>query len=499
MDKSIFKNSRLNSISRRMGKSVFYDDWLELAKHHDELSGREQWKAEDDSGLYDNTEIRIRYNNLSKLLENHNYSDLLYALNEGIHGNMGGMGRPILYDQAKNGTKQLIDDYVEVIVQSLNMIANTSDQQIPFAEKLDFFRRASHCYGRSALMLSGGAGLIYFHHGVVQTLIDHNCLPNVISGASAGSIMSAQLGTMTDEELKAGYFSKFRYDLPKEGNPLLVLSGMDENYTPELIKEMLIDSFSNDMTFQEAFEHTGRYINISIAPAEKHQTSRLMNAITSPNVYIRSAVDASASVPGVVSPVRLYAKGADGKPKPYLPSRKWYDGSFAEDLPAKRLSRLFGVNHYIVSLINPLASPFVSDPKLQRTKSLSRVLPNLVVSGIKELMLKTEYTLSRYGSSVASPAILLAHAVLDQQYTGDINIILRKKDFYWRNALFDYAKESEIEDLIIAGARTTWPKLSMIKNATVISKTLDAILEQMDQDELAQLSITHKRHLTTVM
>lgn len=499
MESSIVKNARLKSIARRMEKSTEFDDWLSLAIKHDELSGREHWKTQERCSLYDSAEIRIRYNNLTRLLEEGDNAGLLYALNEGIHGNMGGMGRPILYDQAKVGTKQLINDYVDIIVKSLKVIAETSDQEIPFPEKMDFFRRASHCYGRSALMMSGGAGLIYFHHGVVQTLIENDALPNVISGASAGSWISAQLGTMTDDELKAGHFLKYQYDMPRGENPLLVLMGLHESHNALSIKEMAIEGIANDMTFQEAFEHTGRYINISIAPAEKHQTSRLMNAITSPNVYVRSAIDASASVPGVVPPVTLYAKGANGKPKPYLPSRKWYDGSFAEDLPAKRLSRLFGVNHYIVSLINPVALPFVSEPKLRQTQSISKVVSGLLLNGVKELMLRTEETISKYGSSFLTPAILLSHAVLDQEYTGDINIILRKKDFFWRNALFSYLQDTEIESLILAGRRNTWSKLPMIKNATAISKTLDSILENMDQVELDQLSMPHKRHLTTVM
>jgi len=180
------------------------------------------------------------------------------------------MGSPRLYRQAQYGTKQLVDDYVNKIVESLFFIAEANDSQIPFEEKLDFFRRASHCFGRSALMLSGGAGLIYFHHGVVQTLIDENLLPNVISGASAGSWIGAQLGTKTDEELRQGHFYNYQYDLPRGPNPLAVLMGLHEQHSPMSIKEQALDGFCSDMTFQEAYEHTGRYISISVAPSEKH-------------------------------------------------------------------------------------------------------------------------------------------------------------------------------------------------------------------------------------
>ena len=122
--------------------------------------------------MFDSAEIRIRYDNLTRLLEEENAVDLLYLLNEGIHGNMAGMGKPVLYSQAKSGTKVLIDDYVKGLVNALNFIAEADHATVPFEEKLDFFRRASHCYGRSALMLSGGAGLVYFHHGTVEELVE---------------------------------------------------------------------------------------------------------------------------------------------------------------------------------------------------------------------------------------------------------------------------------------------------------------------------------------
>lgn len=485
----------IRQLNRRMAEATDYGTWLAAAGEHDERSGMARWRQKEDSSLYDSAEIRIRYDKLRDLIDSNRVHDLLYALNEGIHGNMGGMGRSILYNQARAGTKVLVDEYVNVIVESLHVIANASEADIPLAEKVDFFRRASHCYGRSALMLSGGAGVIYFHHGVVQTLVNENLLPNVLSGASAGSWLCAQIGTRTDAELRNGHFEQFRYDLPTHLNPFKVLAGMEEEASPQTVKEMAIDSFCNDMTFQEAFEHTGRYINISIAPVEKHQTSRLLNAITSPNVYVRSAIDASASIPGVVPPVTLYAKGADGKPKPYLPSRKWVDGSFAEDLPAKRLSRLFGVNHYMVSLINPLAVPFVNDPKLAKRRSLRGLLTGMGIQAIKDSLLTVEGYGSKLGASFMSPAILMAHALLDQKYTGDINIILPKKDFRWMNVLFDYKGDEEIVELINSGKRSTWPRLAQIRNATVIARTLDEILEGLDIREFGQLP-GKARHMT---
>ena len=145
---TIFKSSKLQAIGSKMAAAEDYPDWISLAKEHDSASGKDKWKLAENSSLYDSAEIRIRHDNLCCLLEDKNHHGLLFALNEGIHGNVGGMGSPRLYRQAQYGTKQLVDDYVSKIVESLHFVAKATDVQIPFDEKLDFFRRASHCFGR---------------------------------------------------------------------------------------------------------------------------------------------------------------------------------------------------------------------------------------------------------------------------------------------------------------------------------------------------------------
>ncbi|HCB39135.1 MAG TPA: hypothetical protein DEP79_05565, partial [Gammaproteobacteria bacterium] len=73
--------------------------------------------------------------------------------------------------------------------------------------------------------------------------------------------------------------------------------------------------------------------------------------------------------------------------------------------------------------------------------------------------------------------------MLEQNYLGDINILLRKQDFKWRQTVFEF-KDGEIENLIDIGMRSTWPKLAQIKNAALISKTLDRILEDLNREGL---------------
>lgn len=473
----------LNRLEKKIAIAESFDDWFSLCRQHDVLSGANEWRKRIPSSMYDFAEVKSRYDKMSKFLEEGATKELLYALNEGVHGNMGRMGQPILYSKAKCGTKDLIDNYVSVIAKSLEHVHEAPESEIPFAEKLDFFRRASHCYGRSALLLSGGAGLIYFHHGVAQELIDQDLLPNVLSGASAGSVVSAQLGTLNDEELKNGYFRNKRYEEPNRTRMLDVFLGRLSPEDTKMSRERLLDEIvPKDLTFQEAFEHTGRYINISISPAEKHQQSRLMNAIASPNVYIRSAVSASSSIPGVVAPERLYAKGFDGRTRPYLATRRWVDGSVSGDLPIKRLSRLYGVNHFIVSLINPMVVPFVQDAKSRNRKGFRSAVSESAINLATEWLAVFEKILDKGGSMGSMASSNLAHLIrmLEQNYLGDINILLEKKNFKWRQTVFEF-KQGEIEDLFDAGMRSTWPKVAQIKNAALISKTLDRILEDLNQ------------------
>lgn len=487
---------RASPLEKQIRDAVTYQQWYSLAEQHDKATGAETWRATDETTLYDWAEIQFRRDRLRQCLAEKAYAELLYALNEGVHGNMGGMGRPILYGRAMCGTKQLIDDYVDTICEALDAIFQCPDSIIAYSEKLDFFRRASHCYGRSALLLSGGAGLIYFHHGVVQELIDNNLLPNVISGSSAGAVMAAQLGIHTDAELKKQYFANKRY-LEVRNTPLRdVFLGRVDEASARISKEKSLDEMvPRDMTFQDAFERTGRYINISISPAERHQSSRLMNAITSPNVYIRSAISASSSIPGLIPPERLYARGFDGKPRPYLATRRWVDGSVSGDLPVKRLSRLYGVNHFIVSMINPIVVPFVRDVTMDSRKGYRSTLTKSGLKMMEETLALAEKYFARAGSAGNRIAAQLAYAirVLEQDYLGDINILLDGRDFKWRHTLFEF-KPGEVEQLILSGRRTTWPKLARIRNAAKISKTLDRILEQLNQVNM-QDGVVAKHHI----
>ncbi len=478
------KSRKLKSLEKQMYTADNYDQWCQAAVEHDELSGAKRWREVDHTSMYDYSQIRLRLDRLRSLRARQDHHGLLYTLNEGIHGNMGGMGRASLHRRANFGTKVLVEQYIDEIDDSLRYLAELPADKLDVQEKMDFFYRANICFGRSALMLSGGGVLGFYHLGVVKTLLAQGLLPRVISGSSAGSIMAGVLGTHTDKEME--HFlepSNVHFEAEREAN---VFSRMFFGKNPQIDMgdlERLIARMIPDMTFQEAYEKTGRQISITVAPAETHQRSRLLNAITSPNVLIRSAVMASSAVPGVFPPVTLMAKNMHGEAQPYLPTRKWVDGSIADDLPAKRLSRLYSTNHYIVSMVNPIVTPFL-DADHERTV-LSRALGSLGVGVGRELLNFYRGVAQKQGDNWPRFNMLMnmAHGLMDQDYSGDINIV---PSFKWYNPtkLLAHLSEKDLIDLMEGGEHSAYPQVEQIRLCTRISRTMEEILQRFESGDL---------------
>ena len=414
-----------------MAAAKSYEEWKEAALAHDEETGVNAWKKSDESKHFDYESIRRRLRRLKRLKKKGDCAGVLYALNEGVHGNIDGMGHPRLYRKAKFGTKKLIVEYVNEVVGALEMIANDECNDIPFDTKLDFFRRAQHCNGRSALMMSGAGSLLYFHVGVVKTLWEHRLLPAVLSGSSGGAHVSSVVSTNHDSDLERLFKAEnLVLEIEREQGLLRHLTAFKPEVATVEEIEAVLDRLIPDLTFLEAFERTGRHLNISIAAAEKHQTSRLLNAITTPNVYIREAIMASAAVPGFFPPVKLAAKNDQGERQPYLPSRKWVDGSLSDDLPAKRLARVYGVNHFIVSQVNPHVFPFVTDTQGDK-KTVASTLAKVTRTTMREwinasaMIFEKPLSWNPMINRISNSAL----GIINQDYIGDINILPPRQFF----------------------------------------------------------------------
>ena len=446
-----------------------YAAWSKAALAADVKSGMQAWRDSDESRHFDYKAIRARLEKLRKLSAAGDVKGLLFVLNEGIHGNIDGMGAERLYQKARFGTKKLIEAYVAEVVAALDKIA--ASRSIPREEKRDFFRRAQHCYGRSALLLSGSGSFLFFHVGVVKALWEQGVLPNILAGSSGGSIVAAIVCTRKDADI--GPF----LDSKRLANP--ARDPEMKRLAPDEVRDRLAELIP-DLTFQEAYEISGRHLNVSVAPAEKYQNGRLLNAITAPNVLIREAVLASCAVPGVFPPVMLMARDEDGNRVPYQPDRRWVDGSVTHDIPTKRLERLYGVNHHIVSQANPIALPFATDTRKQMAPI--EAIQHASMATFKA-WLNANMVIFQKPLELIPPLNSLANmarSVINQEYTGDINIIRPPKFWSPTKILSDLAQD-DIDELIDTGQRTAWPKVEMVRTQTAISRALDAILAKIDK------------------
>lgn len=473
-------NKRLSELENVMKTAESYAEYKDAAEAHDELSGAQEWKAKDACKDYDYREIRKRVQRIKKARSDNDATALMYILHEGLHGNLGNIAASSLNSQAKMGTKKLIEEFIEQVCESLDFIYQADESEIDFYEKLSFFDETAHAFGRSCMMLSGGAGLGFFHGGVVRSLVEHDLLPDVISGASAGSIIAALVGTRTNEELKSvltpeviyAKFRKWRLWTGFSKKSLLDSTNLEN---------ALIELFDLT-TFEEAYKKTGRHMTVTVSPADLHQFSRLLNAKTSPNAIISQAVRASCAIPIVFSAVQLKAKNQAGDIVPYIPNRRFADGSIMADLPFKRLARLYGVNHSIVSQTNPISTLFQARDKLDTKGIVGLTLRHAA----KIAKVNSIYAFDVLESAISNKATKLGihkvRSIIDQQYMGDINILPDPTLANVMHIMSNPSKQS-LDELFKHGERATWPQIDLIKRNTIISKTLRKHLKSLKERE----------------
>ena len=203
---------------------------------------------------------------------------------------------------------------------------------------MQLLRRARTAYGRTALCLSGGAMMGLYHCGHIRALLETGCLPHIVSGTSAGSVIGAVLCTRTDEELIDDlrpeiihkYMTCFARPWMERIKSVWKTGNMfDQKDWLDLIKWFT----KGDMTFEEAYQRTGRVFCITLSSTSKKAPPVLLNHLSAPNVVIGSAVIASAAVPGFIPPVRLRYKDSQGVVRDYgKKGESFFDGSIRSDV-----------------------------------------------------------------------------------------------------------------------------------------------------------------------
>eukprot|EP00752_Nemacystus_decipiens_P007607 g6798.t1 len=478
------RHGEAKAYRQKMRSAKSYEEWKEYAERVDHLEGHDEWRKRPDSLLY-----------------NH---------------------------------KVLVERYHEVVCEALHYVCakNAVAQDIPTDAKLAFFNETRHAYGRTALMLSGGAAMGVYHAGVVKALLERRLLPRVVSGASAGSIVAAMVGTRTDAELRPMFegkgvnleffqplrrsFKKTRGDdnyknsafwqlLVPPGlrwmgtrlwNVLLHSEGflrMDTDYFRKVLRHNI-----GPATFQEAFDRTGRIVNITVAPQNRTDPPRLLNYLTAPHVVVWSAAVCSSSVPGVFEPSILLVKDADGSTHPESGSiDKFVDGSMEADLPMQQISELFNINHFIVSQVNPHAS-LLSTMALSKSVWSSPTYSFLVgIVGFLQTQVRNWFrnVIEFVSHRRLAPVWASKRGgiqLLTQEYEGrhcDVTITPWKGE---ENMLSSFAKmlknvsTDEFRVMTIVAERNTWPKVEMITSHCAVEMALEQCVQTLRRQLTAE-------------
>lgn len=431
--------------------------------------------------------IRAQLEALDTARINCDISAMVHLLRTSLSRDLGGMGNTDLYRHSYIGTKALVERYVKSAVQTIETVVDRTVHwgDMEARDLLQDMVYARQSFGRSALLLSGGATFGMSHIGVLKTLFEQKLLPRIISGASAGSIVCAVLCTRNDDEVPAlikafpyGELQVFAGDKDDMWDHIrhLVHKGSWADIK-HLVRAMRI--WLGDMTFLEAYNRTRRICNICVSSASIYDVPRLINYVTAPNVIIWSAVAASCSVPLVFQGHPLLMKDpVTNEQVPWIPTpQQFIDGSVDNDLPMSRLAEMFNVNHFIVSQVNPHVVPFLAKDEHPtpgqrpgQTASRSRSWFWSLASYLKEEGLHKIHLLNEAG---ISPGILTkVVAVVNQKYSGDITIIPEVPPRDLVRMLANPTTDFMIRSCLI-GERATWPKLSRVRDRLAIELALD--------------------------
>eukprot|EP00164_Ancoracysta_twista_P002830 GFYU01003765.1.p1 GENE.GFYU01003765.1~~GFYU01003765.1.p1 ORF type:complete len:607 (+),score=129.45 GFYU01003765.1:224-2044(+) len=459
---------KVEELHHQMATAEDRETWLEAAVKLDILEGKEEWKCTKESDLYDWNQVESRIKQLQSLRRQNDIHGLIFSMRGGVYRNIGGTAKPELFKAAHSGTKYLIDDYCKEVTKTLEYMCDNDFLGFPFEKKLAFFSEMRQTYGRSALLLSGGATLGLYHLGVIKALHQANCLPNVISGSSAGAIITAIVAVHTPEELDACFESNhwnLNFFDPSHSlrRKLWRLLHRGVLMDIEKLKASLRINIG-DLTFKEAYERTKRIVNISVCAESKHSPPVILNYLTAPNVLLWSAAAASCALKFLYEPTELLAKDRLGNIVPYHPEAEllWSDGSVEVDLPMQRLSELFNVNHFLVSQVNPHVLPFLTSD----AQTWSAVAKRLVVGELKHRLFQIEEL------GILPDPLTSIFSLVNQKYQGDITIVPASniKDYL---GLVSNPTNEMIQHGTREGERNTWPLIPRIFNQLHIELTLE--------------------------
>jgi predicted acylesterase/phospholipase RssA len=350
---------------------------------------------------------------------------------------------------------------------------SSATRQAEIHDRITQVRKMKQNMGRTALMLSGGGAQAMYHLGTVKALIDAGLWDNikVISGTSGGSISAAMCAIRNKDELRrdvcvSTVSTDFLLTGEQKKQNVRWFPSVMEMGAYWLKHKLLVDSvdfkrccdfYYGDITFEEAFERTGKHVCITVSASRATGGSAqrlLLNHISTPHVTLSSAVAASCALPGVMAPAKLMTKDSHGNQEPFeVDGVEWIDGSVQADLPFQRISTLFNVSNYVVCQTNFHVIPFLNKAHHPSVQSFYWRLFQIIEWDIRQRALN----LSRLG---LFPRIFGQDIskVFQQKYHGNLTLVPRftAMQTFGLKALAN-PSVSDMEGYLKFGQMAAWP------------------------------------------
>lgn len=263
------------------------------------------------SKYYDWRLITERLSSLAIAREENDFNQLVNLLRSGLVRNLGNITSPKLYNRSFSGTKYLIEEYITQVAESVEDISdlptshptawNADDTVLTNQMKLDFVHDTRQAFGRSTLVLQGGAIFGLCHIGVVKALFLRGLLPRIITGTATGALVAALVAVHTAEELP-GVLKGDGIDLSAFASKSTTTEGQSfrsrldtllrrirrfsrEGYFLDVtVLEECVRANVGDLTFEEAYNRSKRVLNITVATEGQAGVPTLLNYLTAPNV-----------------------------------------------------------------------------------------------------------------------------------------------------------------------------------------------------------------------
>lgn len=509
------KNSKERVLLSNLSQSTSFLEYIRTAFELDKLLHNDIWKENLVSGKYDYRLIQERLHDLQSARLTNDTPKVLSLLRAGMLRNFGGISSKRLYNRTYTGTKILIEQYNHELTNCLKWLNDSP--WIDSQAKLDFFHDAKTTLGATALCLHGGSLFGLCHLGVVKGLLDGDLLPDVIVGSGAGSAVGALLCCLQKHELDdifndvgkcmnedgLGFDDMWAAESDKgangEYNNIKLLEDLKKGMTMELKNfiQFTLNRIGN-VTFKEAYQKSGKAFNILVYPSSNKMPT-LLNYLSTPYITVKSAVYCSIGT-GVfevdkekeaernnneyIDPYQLMIKyngilakysnvDCDFRP----PYQVGGESMELKNSPYDRITELFNVNHFIISISRPYLAPFLTGDwrsTYQRNTIMKKLLNILNIEFKHRIRM-----LNRFGLLSSLMRWLLVDEksmLLDSNYIPIVPV--GNKWILWDLLDLFIQNKSVLNYWIECGERSVWAMHSLLETRISTEVELDEYYEK---------------------